>query len=624
MAPGDKSDRKEKPDDGVSSENISEEREIEMATDEVSDEANTMRDSHALVSTVERRDLHHLVSTGGPMPVAQAIEYLIQAARSIESAHALGITHGDITPGNLVLDTTGTVRVVNVGVARVVDATNMPDQKPAPALTQSAADIGTVDFMAPELADEPSRIDHRSDIFSLGCTLYFLLTGREPFPGETVGKKLMAHKEQAAPSLRAIRPDVSMTLEACYQKMMAKRPDDGPRSMTELIVLLQASTPPPDVLPEKAAQPPETPRDPTVSNERPPKRPGPPRTKARPADFARRGEREGLLIKQEWNLEDLLSTARPEAPPAPIKPPTTVARPLTRTAMPELRGRLQHNGAAIFALATSVLLVAAFVGFVASLRGPGVTENESRAPLLGPGLQEKTRPAKITPPVPPVWEQEKIFDGTSGQGWMLCNRGPIPAQNIQPDGLNPHRSGSYLVVYDQKLGDFVLDFDYKLTEGCNSGVFLRVSDLNNPVQTGIEVALDATRRGDDRDTGAFYGLVPPTVFAQKPVGEWNHITITAQGPNLAVSLNAIEVSAINLDLWTLPGKRPDGSDHRFKERAFAGIARTGYMGFQDLGGECWFKNIVLNSHSGGTRSNAPSKGRRFIRQTPGEEGAAHD
>jgi hypothetical protein len=223
-----------------------------------------------------------------------------------------------------------------------------------------------------------------------------------------------------------------------------------------------------------------------------------------------------------------------------------------------------------------------------------------------------------------VWEQKTIFDGTSAQGWMLCNRAPIPPLNIQPDGLNPHRSGSYLVVYDQKLGDFVLDFDYKLTEGCNSGVFLRVSDLNNPVQTGIEVALDATRRGDDRDTGAFYGLVPPTVYAQKPVGEWNHMTITAQGPNLAVSLNAIEVSSINLDLWTLPGKRPDGSDHRFKDRAFAGIARTGYLGFQDLGGECWFKNIILNRNTGGTRSSAPSKDLHFIRQTPDDEGTAHD
>ena len=188
-----------------------------------------------------------------------------------------------------------------------------------------------------------------------------------------------------------------------------------------------------------------------------------------------------------------------------------------------------------------------------------------------------------------------IFDGTSGQGWMLCNRAPLPPHNIQPDGLNPHRSGSYLVVYEQKLGDFVLDFDYKLTKGCNSGVFLRVSDLNNPVQTGIEVSLDDTRRGDDRDSGGFRGLVAPHVYAQKPAGEWNHMTITALGPRLAVSLNETEVASIDLDLWTQKGKRPDGSDHAFKDLTVARMARSGYLGFQDLGGDCWFKNITLTT-----------------------------
>ena len=101
--------------------------------------------------------------------------------------------------------------------------------------------MGTVDFMAPEQAEDAHRVDHRADIYSLGCTFYFLLTGREPFPGETILKRLMAHMERPAPSLRASRPDVPLALEACYQKMMAKRPDDRPGSMTEVIALLQAS-----------------------------------------------------------------------------------------------------------------------------------------------------------------------------------------------------------------------------------------------------------------------------------------------------------------------------------------------------------------------------------------------
>ena len=150
------------------------------------------------------------------------------------------------------------------------------------------------------------------------------------------------------------------------------------------------------------------------------------------------------------------------------------------------------------------------------------------------------------------------------------------------------------MVYEQKLGDFVLDFDYKLTKGCNSGVFLRVSDLKNPINTGIEVALDETRRGDERDSGGFYSLVAPRVFAQKPAGTWNHMTITAAGPRIAVVLNDTEVSTINLDEWTIPGKRPDGTDHNFKNVAIASLARSGYLGVQNMGGDCWFKNVILN------------------------------
>src|SRR4051812_38548252 len=73
-----------------------------------------------------------------------------------------------------------------------------------------------------------------------------------------------------------------------------------------------------------------------------------------------------------------------------------------------------------------------------------------------------------------------LFNGTGGSGWILCDQRPLPRANVQADGLNPHGTGSYLVVHERKLGDFVLDFDYKLTKGCNSGVFIRTGDLKNP------------------------------------------------------------------------------------------------------------------------------------------------
>jgi hypothetical protein len=190
-------------------------------------------------------------------------------------------------------------------------------------------------------------------------------------------------------------------------------------------------------------------------------------------------------------------------------------------------------------------------------------------------------------------EFRTIFDGTTGTGWILCDKKPLPKDNVQADGLNPHGTGSYLVVHETKVTDFVLDFDYKLSKGCNSGVFIRVSDLSDPVNTGIEVALDDTTGTGMHDPGAFYDLVAPKENAQKAAGEWNHMTITAKGPKIAVVLNDARVSTIDLDEWNEPGKRPDGSSHKFSNVAIGKLPRTGYFGFQDHGSDCWFKNIKI-------------------------------
>ena len=96
--------------------------------------------------------------------------------------------------------------------------------------------------------------------------------------------------------------------------------------------------------------------------------------------------------------------------------------------------------------------------------------------------------------------------------------------------------------------------------------FFASAILPDPVRTGIEVALDDTTGHGFGDSGAFYGLVAPEVNAQKPARQWNHMTITAQGPEITVVLNGSPVSSIDLDEWTVPGKRPDGSNHKLQER----------------------------------------------------------
>jgi hypothetical protein len=190
-------------------------------------------------------------------------------------------------------------------------------------------------------------------------------------------------------------------------------------------------------------------------------------------------------------------------------------------------------------------------------------------------------------------ELTTIFDGSSSAGWITNTGKPVPKQNVQADGLNPHGSGGYIVVHEKPHGDFVLDFDYKLSKGCNSGVFLRVGDLKDTVMTGLEIALDDTTGTDMHDPGAFYDLVAPRVNAQKPAGEWNHMTITAKGPRIDIVLNGEKVSAIDLSQWPEAGLRPDGTKHKFTKVAFKDLNRPGYLGFQDHGKDCWYKNVKL-------------------------------
>ncbi|WP_406696745.1 protein kinase [Singulisphaera sp. Ch08] len=191
---------------------------------------------------IEGHDLDDLVSEVGPLPIKLATHCLIQAASGLEAAHAQGIVHRDIKPSNLMLDSSGAVRVLDLGLARVMEAASPIGQSVdgSGGLTLSGAYMGTVDFVAPEQADNSKKANHLADIYSLGCTIHFLLTGRSPFDGDTMLKRLMAHQTRPAPSLRAARPDVPAALEDAYQAMMAKRPTDRPPSMTRVIAMLEA------------------------------------------------------------------------------------------------------------------------------------------------------------------------------------------------------------------------------------------------------------------------------------------------------------------------------------------------------------------------------------------------
>jgi hypothetical protein len=189
-----------------------------------------------------------------------------------------------------------------------------------------------------------------------------------------------------------------------------------------------------------------------------------------------------------------------------------------------------------------------------------------------------------------------LFDGRSTHGWMTPKGKPLPASHVQDGSLNPHPC-DYMLVYEKPLGDFVLALDFKITPGCNSGVFLRTSPLTpRPGKdvgfNGVEIAIDAAEGPGFHTSGAIYDLVSTEVNAMKPVGEWNRLEITSDGSRIGVTLNGRRVSGLDFDEWKEPNKRPDGSAHKF-DVAYKDHPRVGYIGLQDHGSDCWYRNIKL-------------------------------
>jgi hypothetical protein len=170
----------------------------------------------------------------GALPIPEALDYVLQAAQGLEYAHRVGVVHRDIKPGNLLVDKEGTVRILDMGVAQLRDAADADGVSPT-QITRDGAVVGTVDFMAPEQAASAKHADQRSDIYSLGCTLYYLLTNEPIYGGDSVFDRMLAHRQRPIPSLREARRDATKALDAVFQKLVAKRPEDRHQTMTEVI-----------------------------------------------------------------------------------------------------------------------------------------------------------------------------------------------------------------------------------------------------------------------------------------------------------------------------------------------------------------------------------------------------
>lgn len=185
-----------------------------------------------------------------------------------------------------------------------------------------------------------------------------------------------------------------------------------------------------------------------------------------------------------------------------------------------------------------------------------------------------------------------LFNGKDASGWM-CNNGKQPAATVIEDGmLMPYKSGGYVLMHEKQYGDFILRCDVKMPEKCNSGIFFRVGNPKDPVQTGFEVQVFNSKEKNMHSFGAIYDLVAPKKNNLKPTGQWNSVEIICKGPYISVKVNGEVIAKMNCDEWTKPGLRPDGTKHKYRN-AIKDFPRKGYLGFQDHGAKVWFKNVKL-------------------------------
>ncbi|HEV7280773.1 MAG TPA: protein kinase [Pirellulaceae bacterium] len=187
---------------------------------------------------LEGIDLSKLVRRDGPLPIDTALGCLLQAARGLEYAHARGLVHRDVKPGNLFLTIEGTVKVLDLGLSRFVA---LDDEDWVEPLTSSGAFLGTASFVAPEQARNSRRADGRADIYSLGCTLHYLLTGKPPFRGETTIDVLIAHATEPPPTLPdfGLSPQLADRLRSIFGRMTARRLDDRFATMSEVVAAVE-------------------------------------------------------------------------------------------------------------------------------------------------------------------------------------------------------------------------------------------------------------------------------------------------------------------------------------------------------------------------------------------------
>ena len=194
-------------------------------------------DTHYMVmERVQGTDLYQLTKERGPLPIKEAVQTIIQSCSGLQHAHDRDLVHRDIKPANLLQMLDGSVKILDLGLALF----NLGEDDHSLTVMYNERVMGTADYLSPEQAINSHEVDHRADIYSLGCTFYYLLTGHPPFPKGSLAQRIAMHQTKRPDCIRESRPDCPQALSDICFSMMAKLPEARYQSCNELVQELQA------------------------------------------------------------------------------------------------------------------------------------------------------------------------------------------------------------------------------------------------------------------------------------------------------------------------------------------------------------------------------------------------
>jgi len=568
--------------------------------------------THFLVMEyVDGSDLSSMVKKSGPMDIKRALQCILQAARGLEFAHEHGVVHRDIKPANLLLDQSGTVRILDLGLARLESAGAQQDE-----LTGTGQIMGTVDYMAPEQAMNTKRADARADIYSLGITFWYLITGRAMYGGDTAIEKLMAHQTQPIPPLTEQCDGVSPELQTWFETMVAKSVDSRFQSMSEVITAIETLLAGPG-----SAQ--SSPSTGGGSKSRSTVRTGGTTThKATATKAAPVGNldvtvdtglphgdtdpqtQQGLPEGMDWATQ-LDATSKRATQRAASGRRSAKASAKTSAKKPPL---MLIGGGAVAAIV--VMAVAGFMLFgrkpapkatpAAAVNVPpegsaDIVTKTSEPPPSTPSFPSLPSPP-VTPPVsPPItppaqtpgWQS--LFNGQNLYGWSMKSCTGWTVENGELVGRTTNPSG--WLMSDAEYGDFELQLEFKLSPGSNSGVFLRAWPEGaasgaefHEIQLLDDSSPQFVKVRPNTRTGSLFGQLTTTNAPATPAGEWHRMRITCQGNRVHVVLNDVPI----LD-GDLPADKPT----------------RGRLGLQLYPTQVSFRNLRVRTLDGG-RPGPPS------------------